>query len=170
MSQRRRSRRRGSWAGFIVIAGWGVIAPRHGPSRQLTCPECKQETRFVGRLRRTWFTMFFIPVYPLDAVEEGEHICQCTGCRTTFEYSLDQMARKSRAAGAANWQDAIALYNLLRDNPADSATLLKLLETYESMGEPAEAVSAASHFPQAFQASEPCRRALERIRASTPAA
>ena len=160
MSQRRRSRR----AGFIILFGWRTIAPKHGLPQRLVCPECKEEWLFVGRLRRTWFTMFFIPVFPLDRAEEGEHICQCTGCKATFDYPLEQMARKAGARGGGDWQDAIRLYNDLRDNPSDSATLLKLIETYESMNEPGEAVTAARHFPEALRASEACQKALERVR------
>jgi hypothetical protein len=170
MKLRRQARAcRSGRTGFIIIFGWRVIAPRDGsPPQELTCPECREQTRFVGRLRRTWFTLFFIPVLPLDSAEAGERVCQCTACKATFEYPLEQMARKAGVSGKSDWQDAIGLYNHLRDNPADSATLLKLLEAYESMGEPGEAAAAARHFPQAYQASEQCQKALARITAAAP--
>jgi hypothetical protein len=156
-------------AGFFVIVGWRVIATRERvePVRA-TCPACGEEADFVGLLRRRWFTLFFIPILPLDPAAQGQRICRCNSCRTTFERPLEQMARRAGAAagggGGNDWSHSIALYNKLRDNPSDSGIMLQLLQTYEAMNEPGEAEAAARHFPQAIQDDPRCQAVLQRMR------
>lgn len=42
-----------------------------------TCPACRQPARYVEKKVRRHFTLFFIPVLPLD--EQGRYI-ECRGC------------------------------------------------------------------------------------------
>jgi len=45
------------------------------------CRRCGGDRKYLRRAGRRWFTLFFIPVIPLNAV--GEHV-QCTTCRTRY--------------------------------------------------------------------------------------
>jgi hypothetical protein len=45
------------------------------------CRRCGGDRKYLNRAGRRWFTLFFIPVIPLNAV--GEHV-QCTTCRTRY--------------------------------------------------------------------------------------
>jgi hypothetical protein len=169
MSHRtRRRRHRRHRAGFFIIVGWRMIAVRDGkPPVRATCPQCREEADFVGLLRRRWFTIFFLPILPLDPIDDAQRICRCGACRTTFDRPLEQIARRGGAAasgGGSDWSHSIALYNKLRDNPSDGGVMLQLLHTYEAMNEPGEAAAAARHFPKAFEADPRCRAVLDRMR------
>ncbi len=45
------------------------------------CRRCGGDRQYRHRVGRRWFTLFFIPVIPLNKV--GEHV-QCTTCRTRY--------------------------------------------------------------------------------------
>jgi hypothetical protein len=45
------------------------------------CRRCGGDREYRHRAGRRWFTLFFIPVIPLNSV--GEHV-QCTNCRTRY--------------------------------------------------------------------------------------
>ena len=45
------------------------------------CRRCGGDREYRHRAGRRWFTLFFLPVIPLNAV--GEHV-QCTSCRTRY--------------------------------------------------------------------------------------
>ena len=45
------------------------------------CRRCGGDRQYRHRAGRRWFTLFFLPVIPLNAV--GEHV-QCTTCRTRY--------------------------------------------------------------------------------------
>jgi hypothetical protein len=150
---------------MFLLIGCRLVAPRQ-PSLpvRITCPSCGEDTWFIGRLRRAWFTLLMIPICPLEPPERGQRISQCTACRAVFERCLEQMPLLARAISGNDWQHTIRLYNKLRQSPTDSTTLFELIEAYEAIGEPAEALKTASLFPQALAASPHCRAALVRIR------
>ena len=152
-------------AGFIIFFGWRPVATREPgvePAR-VTCPNCQREADFVSLLRRTWFTLFFIPVLPLDSRQNAERVCKCTACRTTFDRPLEQFARRLWSEGQTDWSHSIELYNKLRDNPSDGATMVQLLQIYEAMNEPHEAEVAARQFPRAVAAEPRCAAVLGRM-------
>ncbi len=49
------------------------------------CPRCGGDRRGERLLARRWFTLFFLPVIPLDRVGE---LVRCTTCHTSFEPSV----------------------------------------------------------------------------------
>jgi hypothetical protein len=149
---------------MFLLVGCRLVAPREpSPPVRITCPSCGEDAWFIGRLRRAWYTLLMIPVCPLEPPERGQHISQCTACGSVFERCLEQMPHLARAVSGNNWQHTIRLYNKLRQNPTDSATLYELIEAYEAIGEPAEALRTARHFPGALAASPHCRAALVRV-------
>ncbi len=46
------------------------------------CPRCGGDRQGQRRVARRWFTLFWLPVVPLDQVGE---VVECTTCRTRFE-------------------------------------------------------------------------------------
>src|SRR5204863_9131432 len=60
-------------------------------------------------------------------------------------------------------QRAIALYNSLRNSPANSITLNELMTLYATINEFDQAISAARDFPQALNSSEQCMSTLGRV-------
>ena len=60
-------------------------------------------------------------------------------------------------------QEAITLYNSLRASPNNSVALNQLMETYASIKEYGQAISAAAQFPDALNSSEQCLTTLGRI-------
>jgi hypothetical protein len=152
--------------GFIVIFGWRTISTRESADPvMLMCPNCREEHWFTGKLYRRWFTLFFLPVVPLEPASSGTRTCQCDGCKTIFERSLEQMSRTAAANAARSWQRSIELYNQLRDNPRDANMMHELLQMYEAMDEPQEALSVARHFPDAIAAKRENQLILDRLRA-----
>ena len=159
-----RCRRRGS----LIIVGWKVISTREAAEPvRCACPACGvADAIFVGRLRRAWFTVFYIPVAPLDPIENAERISQCRECGKLFDVPIEQMAHRARRESGADYAGSIALYNQLRDRPTDGKLMLRLLEVYEAMGELREAEAAARVFPEAFKAEPRCEIVLGRMRAN----
>jgi hypothetical protein len=159
----RRRRRR---AGFIVVFGWRVICTRERKSQvRGRCPNCRvEDARLIGKMRRPWFTLFFIPVFPLASKSQSHRISQCRECKDLFDMPIEQFARRAGAAARNTFADTILLYNQLRDRPGDGKTMLKLLKMYEAMGEASEAEIAARHFPNAVAADPACAKLLEKMR------
>jgi hypothetical protein len=49
---------------------------------QFFCPKCGADRHYVLQRFRQWFTLFFIPLFPVGA-PKGEHV-KCQTCATTF--------------------------------------------------------------------------------------
>ena len=107
----------------------------------------------VGKVYRQWFTLFFIPIFPISG---KTRMSECTRCKAVFRVPVEEFGQRVSAGSQAGYQQAIALYNSLRASPADSAMLQRLMEMYASMNEYTEAISAAKHFPEAMQNSQQC--------------
>jgi hypothetical protein len=56
------------------------------------CRRCGGDRQYRHRAGRRWFTLFFLPVIPLNSV--GEHV-QCTTCRT--RYVMDALSQPTTA-------------------------------------------------------------------------
>lgn len=113
-----------------------------------------------GKSYRHWFTLFFVPVFPVS----GKHgLTQCPNCRTQFRVSPEELRSRLTVNDRAQNQQAIAMYNSLRASPANSITLDSLMKLYASMQEYGQAVSAAGEFTQALHNSEQCMTTLGRV-------
>jgi tetratricopeptide (TPR) repeat protein len=147
--------------GFIILFGSRNIASddKSEPVRT-TCPRCSHEVDMKARSVRGWFTLFFIPVFPISG---RQSFTQCPNCGAQFPVSPEQLRRRVSENDAQLNQQAIALYNSLRTSPANSITLDQLMKMYASMKEFDQAVSAASEFSQALHNSEQCMTTLGRI-------
>jgi hypothetical protein len=65
------------------------------------CPTCGGDRTFQRREARRWFTLFFIPLIPMQ--KRGE-VIRCTTCGTNFNESV--LSRPTSAVFGARLQDA----------------------------------------------------------------
>jgi len=151
------SRRRG----FIILFGSrSIVSNVPGPTVQTVCPRCAHHVAMQAKSYRTWFTLFFIPVFPVSG---STRFTECPNCRARFNVSPEELQARLARAGQQQNQQAIALYNSLRASPANSVTLNDLMQLYASMQEFDQAVAAARDFPKALNSSEQCMTTLGRV-------
>jgi tetratricopeptide (TPR) repeat protein len=152
LAQRRRR-------GFIIFGTRNRIT-NHGPAVTGVCPKCAQQTTLQNRAARAWFTLYFIPIFPVGAKRQ---FCQCQNCGTQFRLSAQELAQRTTVSRQTQVQQSIQMYNSLRASPANSVTLNNLMMLYFQLKEFDSAVSAANEFQQALNASEQCMTTLGRV-------
>jgi len=130
-----------------------------GEAVDARCPRCGTEGTLKGIRVRSWFTIFFCPIFPIGG---GQRMTQCSKCQASFAMPPEQFAGAAARADAMQTQRAISMYNSLRASPANSVTLNELMQLYGLMGEFSQAISAAADFPQALNNSEQCMVTLGR--------
>ena len=64
----------------MIIFGWRAFY-RTIAQGMFHCRHCGADRQYRQRAGRRWFTLFFIPVIPLNSV--GDYV-QCTACRTRY--------------------------------------------------------------------------------------
>jgi hypothetical protein len=71
-------------ASIVIIFGlrtwWRTIG-----EGMFHCRQCGADRQYLHRAGKRWFTLFFIPVIPLNKV--GENV-QCTTCKTRFQTNV----------------------------------------------------------------------------------
>lgn len=147
--------------GFILFFGVKpVTRDEDGPRVRTRCPSCEQVADMVPRSCRHWFTLFFVPVFPIGPKMS---FSQCSHCQTTFHVPPEQVKSRVDHVDDAARQRAIGMYNSLRASPGNSVTLNELMGLYAGLGEYDEAIGAAEMFPAALEASEQCMTTLGRV-------
>jgi tetratricopeptide (TPR) repeat protein len=148
-------------AGFILLFGSrNIISAEATPPVEATCPRCGRPSRIVGKSYRSWFTIFFLPVFPMS---RSTRFSQCTVCGAQFPVPVEDLRRGLASSEKEQNQQAISLYNSLRASPANSITLNQLMLMYAGMNEFDQAISAANEFPEALNSSEQCMSTLGRV-------
>jgi hypothetical protein len=69
----------------MIIWGWRVRFGKLGEGT-FFCPSCGGDRHYALKQRRRWFTLFFIPIIPLDRV--GEPFVECTTCKQAYKQSV----------------------------------------------------------------------------------
>jgi tetratricopeptide (TPR) repeat protein len=147
--------------GFILLFGSrNIISDENTPPVETTCPRCGQPAQIVGRTYRTWFTIFFLPIFPMSG---SRRFSQCSQCKAQFPVPVEDLRRGLANNEQQQNQQAITLYNSLRASPANSITLNQLMLMYAGMNDYGQAISAANDFPDALNASEQCMSTLGRV-------
>lgn len=147
--------------GFILLFGARPISSAEpGSPVQTRCPSCQREVALVPMSFRNWFTLFFIPLFPISG---RQHYCQCPQCGAQFPGQAEDLRRELASSEQRQSQEAIALYNSLRASPANAVALNQLMALYASLQEHQAAVSAADDFPEALNSSEQCMATLRRV-------
>jgi tetratricopeptide (TPR) repeat protein len=152
------SRRRG----FILLFGTRAMVRDDPEARPVNavCPRCGQRADIVGKTYRTWFTLFFIPIFPVSG---SQRFSQCGNCGAQFPVEARTLGNQVAASERDQSQRAIQLYNSLRNSPGNSITLNELMTLYATLNEFDQAISAARQFPQALENSEQCMVTLGRV-------
>ena len=148
--------------GFFILFGARTLISRDHSAEPVRaiCPQCHRETDLVGKSHRTWFTIFFLPVFPIS---RSTPFTQCSACHGQFPVTPEQIRGSLSHNEQVQSQEAIGLYNSLRASPANCITLNQLMLSYAAMKEYGQAISAAADFPQALHNSEQCMTTLARV-------
>jgi hypothetical protein len=98
------------------------------------CRRCGGDREYRHRSGRRWFTLFFIPVIPLNAV--GEHV-QCTTCKTRYvvEVLNQPTTAQMQAALPAGMRAAVSAM-LRSGDPASPAPRQRAIEAVIGAGTP----------------------------------
>ena len=98
------------------------------------CQRCGGDREYQHRSGRRFFTVFFIPVIPLDKV--GEHV-QCTTCRTRYHLDVLRLptAAQMQAALPAGMRAAAAAM-LRAGDPGSGAARQRAIEAIVGSGAP----------------------------------
>ena len=146
---------------FILLFGTrNLISNGLADPIEARCPRCGANVKLIEKFVRPWFTMFFLPVFP---VGKARPFTQCTNCNAAFSMPPQQLIDQVMKVDARQSERAIGMYNSLRSSPANSVTLNELMQLYASMNEFDQAISAAADFPQALNNSEQCMTTLGRV-------
>jgi zinc-ribbon family len=101
---------------FVIIFGLRVFY-RTIAQGTFYCRRCGGDRQYRHRSGRRWFTLFFIPVIPLNSV--GEHV-QCATCRTRYVTDVlgQPTTAQMQAALPAGMRAAVSA--MLRSGDPDS--------------------------------------------------
>src|SRR5580692_12734380 len=124
-------RRRGST--LLIIFGLRVFY-RTIAQGTFHCRRCGGDRQYRHRAGRRWFTLFFLPVIPLNA--DGEHV-QCTTCRTRYvtEVLSQPTTEQMQAALPAGMRAAVSAM-LRSGDPASAVSRQRAIEAVIGSGVP----------------------------------
>jgi len=78
---------------FIIFGTRGIKhTVNDSPVLSNSCPNCN-DGNLVHKLYRRWFTLFFIPVIPLDVVDR---FYQCDRCKSAYNESIKTVLQQSK--------------------------------------------------------------------------
>lgn len=81
---------------------WGSKARKTtGQSGAFFCPSCKDDRRFTTYKWQKYFTLYFIPLFPMELL--GSYV-QCAGCRGEFTPTVLEHSREQILAALAPWK------------------------------------------------------------------
>ena len=98
------------------------------------CRRCGGDRGYRHRSGRRWFTLFFLPVIPLNSV--GDHV-QCTTCRTRYvaEVLSQPTTAQMQAALPAGMRAAVSAM-LRSGDPASPVSRQRAIEAVIGAGTP----------------------------------
>jgi tellurite resistance protein len=115
----------------LLIFGLSVFFRTVGEG-EFHCPKCGGDRACRQRVARRWFTLFFIPVIPLNRVGE---IVECGTCRSRFPLGVSRTPTAARMAAALREAiRAAAVAVLAAGDPYDSAARGRAVETIRGYG------------------------------------
>jgi len=72
---------------MIIFGRWRRIARNVWPTHKMKCSHCNNEDYFYLKVVTTWFTLFFIPIFPY----ERYHFLYCPICEYWVKLDSDQV-------------------------------------------------------------------------------
>ena len=118
------------------------------------CRRCGGDRQYRKRSGRRWFTLFFLPVIPLNSV--GEHV-QCTTCRTRYVTDVLNQPTTAQMQAALPAGMRAAVSAMLRSgDPASPVSRQRAIEAVVGAGTPGynEAMLSAD-LTQPFESIRP---------------
>ena len=147
--------------GMIILFGSRTVVSDDGSAgRRMECPSCHRITILRCKRQRDWFTVFFLPVFPICS---AKRYGQCSVCGAQFSITVKPHRQRQSAQRQRLNQQAITLYNSLVAAPFNAVALRDLMFTYMAMEEYDQAIGAAGRFPDTLNRSEQCMTLLGRI-------
>jgi zinc-ribbon family len=118
---------------LLIIFGFRVFY-RTIAQGTFHCRRCGGDRPYRHRVGRRWFTLFFIPVIPLNRV--GEHV-QCTTCRTRYVTDVLSLPTTAQMQAALPTGMRAAASAMLRSgDPASPAARQRAIEAVIGAGMP----------------------------------
>jgi uncharacterized tellurite resistance protein B-like protein len=115
----------------LLIFGLSVFFRTVGQG-DFHCPNCGGDRRYRQRVARRWFTLFFIPVIPLNRVGE---VVECATCRTRFNLDVLRLpTAREMSAALPMAMRAAAVAVLGAGDPSDSAARARAVEAVRGYG------------------------------------
>ncbi|TSE07997.1 MULTISPECIES: TerB family tellurite resistance protein [Aquimarina] len=92
---------------FIIFGTRGIKhTVSESPVLSNSCPNCN-DGNLVNKLYRRWFTLFFIPVIPLDTVDR---FYECDRCKSAYNESIKTVLQRSQEEISENQKRATSVY------------------------------------------------------------
>lgn len=114
---------------FLIFGTRGVTGT--SDRGRFFCPRCGSEQDYAHKRVRRFFTLFFVPLVPLDRV--GEYV-ECDGCKGTFkETVLSHGQQEAHWRFEAEFQKAtreLLVLMLLADGRVDPAEVRRICDIY----------------------------------------
>jgi Tellurite resistance protein TerB len=127
---------------MIIMWGWKVRFKTLS-NGVFFCGSCGGDRQYARKQGRRWFTLFFIPIIPLDHV--GDEFVECDTCHQGYQLSVLSMptsATLSETLLAATRDAVVWLLRATTPGPATTATALELLSTTAGMSWSEQALQA----------------------------
>jgi hypothetical protein len=116
----------------LIIFGLSVFFFGSVEQGVFHCPNCGGDREYKRKIGRRWFTLFFVPVIPLNKVAE---VVQCGTCNTRFRTSVLSVPTTSQLAAAVPAAVAGAASLVLRVAPSPAARA-RAIEAVRMAGSP----------------------------------
>jgi hypothetical protein len=118
------------------------------------CRRCGGDREYRHRAGRRWFTLFFLPVIPLNSV--GEHV-QCTTCRTRYVTDVLSLPTTAQMQAALPAGMRAAVSAMLRSgDPASPVSRQRAIEAVIAAGVPGyDDTALSADLMQPFDAIRP---------------
>jgi tellurite resistance protein len=115
----------------LLIFGLSVFFRTVGQG-DFHCPHCGGDRHYRQRVARRWFTLFFLPVIPLNRVGE---VVECATCRTRFNPDVLRLpTAQQMAAALPSAMRAAAATVLSAGDPTASAARARAVEAVRGYG------------------------------------
>ncbi len=151
---------------MIIFGTRGITTtPEKG---SFNCPSCKSQQNYGLKRVRRFFTLYFIPLIPLDKL--GEYV-ECSSCKDTYKTNiLDYDPIANAKAIDAEYHEAIKkvmIHMLLADGVIDDSEVDTILESYQKIsGKTLERNALLAEIKAIEQSREGFSSALIRLQGS----
>lgn len=126
---------------FIVFGTRGIKhSVSNSPVLSNSCPNCNNGN-LVHKLYRRWFTLFFIPVIPLDSMDK---FYECDSCKSAYNEGVKELLNQSQEERDANQKEAQKVYAKAL---IAAMTHMAIIDGTFDKAEEREIMDAMAHFP-----------------------